>query len=212
MRIRTILAAAAAPAALAAILLGTAGHASAAVNAKPVTYSASAHEQNVDDTTIGGLPGHATTDSPGGPVWAQDNIERKLTATQNSNGTWAVQITSQGTYAASANPLDGKSWDGHGSFNGFVNYTVAAGTPAPVGTNLPAQLPNDLRSADIVAQWFGLQPGSPDVVAAYPNGVHYTFDYNGIQVPTDIADTATALTANGVSWGQGPNGQHMVQK
>jgi len=204
MRIRTILAAAAAPAALAAVLLGTAGQASAAVKA-PVTYSATAHEQGVDDTTVGGLTGTSTHDSGGGPVWAQDNIERKLTATQNVDNTWSVQISSQGSYAASANPLDGRPWNGNGSFTGYVNYTVPAGY-APDNSRLPSQLDNSLHSADIVALWFGML-NSNDVV-----GGSYSFDYNSIQVPDDIQGTnAAALTAGSVTWGQGPNHQHMVQ-
>jgi hypothetical protein len=208
MRIRTILAAAAAPAALAAVLLGTAGQASAAVNAKPVTYSANAHEANVADTTIGGLPGHATTDSPGGPVWANDNIERKLTATQldPTAHTWSVQISSQGSYDAIANPLDGSAWNCHGSFNGYVNYTVTSVTP-PNGANLPAQLPNTLHSADIVAMWFG-QPDTSNVGASV-NGVNYSFDYNSVQVPTDAP--TSLLNGLGITFGQGANGQHMVQ-
>jgi hypothetical protein len=206
MRIRTILAAAAAPAALAAVLLGTAGQASAAVNAKPVTYSANAHEANVADTTIGGLPGHATTDSPGGPVWANDNIERKLTATQiGTTNQWNVQISSQGSYAASANPLDGSAWNGNGSFNGYVNYVVTS-DHAPNGALLPAQLDNTLHSADIVAKWFGL-PDTSNVQSG-----NYYFDYNSVQVPTDISASAAALGISGVTYGVGPNGQHMVQQ
>ena len=61
MRIRTILAAAAAPAALAAVLLGTAGQASAAVTQGPAaavltanvqqTYTGKVSQTNVPDTT-----------------------------------------------------------------------------------------------------------------------------------------------------------------
>jgi len=105
MRIRTILAAAAVPAALAVTLLGAT---SASASAKPAAYSANAHESGVSDTT--NVSGNATQDSPGGPVWALDNLERKLTATQNADGTWAVQISSQGSFSAFASPIDGNTW------------------------------------------------------------------------------------------------------
>jgi len=132
MRIRTILAAAAVPAALAVTLLGAT---SASASAKPAAYSANAHESGVSDTT--NVSGNATQDSPGGPVWALDNLERKLTATQNADGTWAVQISSQGSFSAFASPIDGNTWpgvgasasDNTGSVKGFVNYTVVSATP-----------------------------------------------------------------------------------
>ena len=208
MRIRTILAAAAAPAALAAILLGTAGQASAQV--KPVTYSANAHEQNVTDTTISGLPGDATVNDPVyGPVWAHDNIERKLVATQDPSDPtkWHVQITSQGSYDANANPLDGKSWNGHGSFTGYVNYLVTS-KDAPSGTNLPSQLSNTLRSSGIVAKWFNVDPSAVQGESV-PGQGNYSFDYNSIPVPGD--QPTQQLHDNGITFGVGPNGQHMVQ-
>src|ERR1700745_3984543 len=81
MRIRTILAAAAAPAALAGVLLGTAGQASAAtVPAAPTVAAVHAtaqapnvviahtHRSGVPDTTDHAGPG--TKDTPNGPQWA----------------------------------------------------------------------------------------------------------------------------------------------
>src|SRR5262245_4034348 len=76
MRIRTILAAAAAPAALAAILLGTAGQASAAVVGPQASVTASLQyagrvtQTGVPDTTFGSHAGLATEASDNGPVWA----------------------------------------------------------------------------------------------------------------------------------------------
>ena len=206
MRIRTILAAAAVPAALAVTLLGAT---SASASAKPAAYSANAHESGVSDTT--NVSGNATQDSPGGPVWALDNLERKLTATQNADGTWAVQISSQGTFSAFASPIDGNTWpgvgasasDNTGSVKGFVNYTVVSATP-PSNANLPSQLPNTLHSADIAALWFGVP--SSAVTGASPGGINYSFDYSPVPVPSDAGTPAA-----GISWGQGPNGLHYVQ-
>jgi hypothetical protein len=208
MRIRTILAAAAVPAALAAALLGTAGAASAAVQ-QQASYKATAHEANVADTT--NVAGNRTINNDGslfgpiGPVWAYVNLERKLTATDNGNGTWAVQVASQGSFSAFANPIDGNAWTGTGSVNGYVNYTVTS-DHAPNGANLPAQLPSSLHSADIVAQWFGVDPSA--VTGATVGGVNYHFDYNPIPVPAQPANPSGYL---GISYGQGPNSLHYVQ-
>ena len=81
MRIRTILAAAAAPAALAAVLLGTAGQASAAVTQGPAaavlaasvktqTYQANTHQHRLADTTSvdTNLAGNATINNDGRAV------------------------------------------------------------------------------------------------------------------------------------------------
>ena len=67
MRIRTILAAAAAPAALTAILLGTAGQASAATNAPTV----SAYFYNPSGNALGGPAGGcpAAMSSSATPTW-----------------------------------------------------------------------------------------------------------------------------------------------
>ena len=217
MRIRTILAAAAAPAALAAVLLGTAGQASAAVNPqgsaaavtpKPVTYSANAHEANVADTT--NVSGDTTQLDPNyGPVWAHDNLLRKLTATQISSGTWWVQIASQGSFSAFANPLDGNAWpgtgavasDNTGTVKGNVNFIVYSANP-PQGTNLDSQLPDTMRSGQIVAKWFKVDPNS-DV-----SPVDYSFDYSPIPVPSDVAFDSGV---GGISYGKGPNGLHYTQ-
>jgi hypothetical protein len=202
MRIRTIITVAAAPAALAAALLGaTAGAASAAVQPQ-ASYTAVAHEANVADTT-NVETGH---DLPGlGPSWANDNLERKLTATQNADGSWAVQVASQGSFSAYANPIDGGAWTGTGSVKGFVNYSVPAGY-APDNSRLPAQLDSSMHSADIVALWFGADPSL--VTGAYVGGVNYHFDYNPIPVP---ASPVYGQGVDGIWYGQGPNSLHYVQ-
>jgi hypothetical protein len=205
MRIRTILAAAAAPAALAAVLLGTAGQASAAVAAptqatltasvqKAVTYKANTHQHGLADTTS-----VDTTDSdnatinndsqlfgPIGPVWAYDNMERQLTATDNGPvvgnpalHSYSVTITSIGQYNAFAEPIHGHAWTGTGPVNGYVNYTVVS-DHAPNGDNLPAQLDAtypQAHSGDIVRLWFG---SSVNVT-----GLGSHFEYKGIPGATD---------------------------
>ena len=200
MRIRTILAAAAAPAALAAVLLGTAGQASAAVtqgpaaavltaSVKQATYKMNVHQQAVADTT--NVQGSATRNNdptgpypgpqpypygPIGPVWAFDNMERQFTATQidPSNHIWTVTETVTGSYNTFANPITGDAWTGTGPVSGTISYTVQSPN-LPV--DLPAQLDsNNMAQAhtwDIVQAWFG---GS----ATNMGSAGYHFEYKGI--------------------------------
>lgn len=200
MRIRTMLAAAAAPAALAAVLLGTAGQASAAVAAPQAALTASVvqqqkgvyavtHESGVSDTTS--LPGynpgdpdwvaaHPTiVDSPGGPVWAYDDVERQLTATPNGDGSWEVSLRTVGTYHAFANPLNGTPWNGSGRINSVSTWHVDSGTPSKA--NLGGQTDPSMRSQNIVAQFFGVD-GSK-VHGANPGSY---WDYYGIPGAADL--------------------------
>jgi hypothetical protein len=39
-----------------------------------------------------------------GPVWAYDNIERKIAAVQQPDGTWIVTVQAVGRYSAFADP------------------------------------------------------------------------------------------------------------
>jgi hypothetical protein len=211
MRIRTILAAAAAPAALAAILLGTAGQASAQVappaqaaltaSVKQATISANTHVHNVADTT--NVSGDHTGTSDNGPVWAYDNLERKITATQTGTDTWAVRIDSQGSFNAIANPLDGNVWTGGngGSVTGSVNYTVKS-TKTPDAKNINGNLPDGTSSTKTLKLLFGDE--SADVVATT-----YQFDYSPVPVPDDVA--LPPQGDQGIWWGQGANGQHYLQ-
>jgi hypothetical protein len=201
MRIRTILAAAAAPAALAAVLLGTAGQASAAVTAqgpaaavltasvKQAVYKMNVHQHGVSDTTD--VQGSATLNNdptgpypgqqpypygPIGPVWAFDNMERAFTATQTdpTNHIWTVTETVTGSYSAFADPITGDAWSGSGPVSGTISYTVTSDS-APV--DLPAQLDSNgmaqYHTRDIVQAWFGAS-------AQISGGDHYHFEYKGL--------------------------------
>lgn len=205
MRIRTILTAAAVPAIIAGSLLGTSLAASASTGPSvnsgygQASYRATAHESNVADTT--NVPTFVT-DPTYGPVWAHDDLQRKLTATQLGPNTWWVQIASQGSFTALANPLDGQPWTGTGSVKGNVNYLVTS-DHAPVGTNLDSQLPDTMRSGQIVAKWFGVDP-------ANVGAVDYSFSYSPVPVPNDVSPLVTA-PGSGISYGQGPNGLGYTQ-
>ena len=151
MRIRIIpvLAAAAAPAALAGVLLGTAGQASAAVAQSPAaavltasvqkTYTGKVSQTGVPDTTFGGNAGPATEYSDYGPVWASDDITRNITVTPAGQDLWTVTFVENGTYNAFADPNNGTAWTNTGNLHGTVSYTVTSATPPAMG-NLPASL------------------------------------------------------------------------
>lgn len=133
MRIRTILAAAAAPAALAAVLLGTAGQASAAVVSPQAsisaqasqTYTGKVSQTGVPDTTNG--PDSVNTPDYGfGPVWSNDNITRNIQVTPNGPGHWTVTFVENGQYNAFADPNTKGPWTNTGQMHGTVSYDVAS--------------------------------------------------------------------------------------
>jgi hypothetical protein len=140
MRIRTILAAAAAPAALAAVLLGTAGQASAAVTQGPAaavltanvhqTYTGKISQTSVPDTTNVGGGATDNNDSlkygPIGPVWALDDITRNVQVTPAGPGQWTVSFVENGKYHAFADPNTAAAWQNDGNMHGTISYTVAS--------------------------------------------------------------------------------------
>jgi len=181
-KLTVILAATAAPAALAGILLGTAGQASAATvpaaasvaaahttAQAPKVVIAHIHRSGVPDTTDHVGPG--TTDSPNGPQWATDDLAASITATPVAGqpGVWNVRVTEIGTYKAQADPRTGQPMTGTGPMAGWIDYQVtSAGTPA--ARNLPAQSAGTLHTGDLIAELFG---GSAQITG----GGSYWFGY-----------------------------------
>ena len=181
-KLTIILAATAAPAALAGILLGTAGQASAATvpaaasvatvhttAQAPKVVIAHTHRSGVPDTTDHAGPG--TTDSPNGPQWATDDLAASITATPVAGqpGVWNVRVTEIGTYKAQADPRTGQPMTGTGPMAGWIDYQVtSAGTPA--ARNLPAQSAGTLHTGDLIAELFG---GSAQITG----GGSYWFGY-----------------------------------
>jgi hypothetical protein len=144
MRIRIIpvLAAAAAPAALAGVLLGTVGQASAATQGPAAavltanvqqTYNGQVSQTGVPDTTS--VSGDATLNNnssqfgPIGPVWALDNITRNIQVSPAGPGQWTVTFVENGTYNAVADPNSGLSWNNTGNMHGTISYTVQSNQP-----------------------------------------------------------------------------------
>jgi hypothetical protein len=197
MRFRSVIAAAAVPAVIgSALLLST------AANAAPLPQSAVTavtHEHAAADTT--NITGNATVSTANGPAWAYDNLTRKVTATDNGDGTWNVRVDSQGSFSAFASPLDGNAWAGAGSVKGWVTYLVTStGTPDPA--NIRGNLPDGTTSTQLLRQFFG----DPAAQAA---GLHYRFDYNPVTVPADNAVLYEGY--QGIYFGMGPDGLHYTQ-
>ena len=166
-KLTIILAAAAAPAALAGVLLGTAGQASAATAPAAATVAAvhataqapkvviaHTYRTGVPDTTSVAGPG--TIDSPNGPQWATDNLAATITATPVAGqpGVWSVRVTEIGTYKAQADPRTGQPMTGTGPMAGWIDYQVTS-TGTPAARNLPAQSAGTLHTGDLIAELFG---------------------------------------------------------
>jgi hypothetical protein len=134
------------------------------------SVSAVTHAFGHPDTTS--VTGPATVASPGGPVWAHDNLTFKLTAVSEGAQKWSVTITGTGTYHANANPLTGTAFNGHGSVNGWLNYVVSSRT-APNTKYMPWLEPSSFSQGAMVNQLFG---GNASIVG----GGHYDYVYTGI--------------------------------
>jgi hypothetical protein len=111
--------------------------------------TATTHDVNVPDTTS--ISGPATVNSPYGPVWAYDNLERVVHITQTADG-YQVVLNSHGTYRAFADPRTGEALVAQGSVAGEVTYQVTSPV-APDMKALPKQS-NDLHSGDVLNALF----------------------------------------------------------
>lgn len=140
------------------------GHGSVA----PVT--AVTHTMNHNDTTS--VSGSCTLSSPGGPVWAYDNLALKFSVTPTGTDTYAVTIYANGNFHAIANPITGDCYTGSGSVTGWYDLTVSSSTP-PDAKNLPAQEDPATTQGQMVATLFGVS--SSDVT-----GGHYHYSYTPI--------------------------------
>ena len=170
----------------------------AAVTPAQVTWHV--HEHNVPDTTD--VTGPATVATPDGPVWAQDNLERTVTAVQDQGNPqlWHVTVASTGSFSAFANPIDGNAWAGSGSVKGSIEFDVTSPV-APTAAGLPAQLNDGEHSTALALDLFGGQ-------GSVTGGGHYQFDYNPVPVPGDAVYPSGYL---GIFYGQGPDGLHYTQ-
>jgi hypothetical protein len=170
----------------------------AAVTPAPVTWHV--HEHNVPDTTD--VAGSATVATPDGPVWAQDNLERTVTAVQDAGNPqlWHVTVASTGSFASFANPIDGNAWAGSGSVKGSIEFDVTS-PAAPAAAGLPAQLNDGEHSTALALDLFGGQ-------GSVTGGGHYQFTYNPVPVPGDAVYPSGYL---GITYGTGHDGLTYTQ-
>jgi hypothetical protein len=180
--------------AAAAVAVPLAGAASASAATVPGVVTANTHSNNHPDTTSlppQDLPG-ATLSSGGGPVWAWDNTEVKITATpyttpQSDGANWSVVLTEKGQFQGFADPTNGSALTSTGNLTGVIQYDVQSGNQ-PDAKNLPSTEPGvptrdqagidagqNTHLSDMINQLFG---GSSTVSAETVVGWGpYTFAY-----------------------------------
>jgi len=181
----------------AASLFGVAAVAAPAMASNgPGTVTAVTHVSNHPDTTS--LPAdyllslgsaNATLDSPGGPVWAYDNLSERFTVTDLGGGNYTVDVTLQGSFQGFADPrtqaeedvlglhhAPGTALDSQGSVKGTIQYNVYSPEGGPNPAALPAQQPSDTHLSDEIHQLF---PGA-DATEIISGGNHYTFTYTKV--------------------------------
>jgi hypothetical protein len=134
-------------AAAAAALAGSAAVAAPAMASNgpgpsTATVVASTNEINVPDTTSGTATSQS---SPGGPVWAWDNVTKTFRVTPNGNGQYTVSEIVNGTFSAFDEPNTGDTVNAtpinvDGQMHGTNTYTVYSPNALPNPHGLPAQV------------------------------------------------------------------------
>jgi hypothetical protein len=138
MRIRTILAAAAAPLALGGVLFTTTAASAATGPSQFTTHM----NQNPDTTSLPAGTG-VTLASNQGPVWSFDNLTVKLTPVHLATSlpdtaNYVVNVDVVGSFHGFADPLTGAPLTSDGSVKGTISYDVSS-PHGPNGAGLPAQ-------------------------------------------------------------------------
>jgi hypothetical protein len=129
------------------------------------------HTSHHPDTTA--LTSHSTPtctiSSPGGPVWAYDNLSFRFKVMSTGTGMYTVTITASGTFTGFANRFTGACTAQSGSVHGFVNYEVHS-TLGPTKMALPSQEPGTVPQTTMLKQLF---QGTATVTSS--NGYSYTY-------------------------------------
>jgi hypothetical protein len=157
----------------------------------PASVTAVTHVSNHPDTT--GLPPQylpgATLSSPGGPVWAYDNLSERFAVTDLGDSHYTVNVTLQGSFQGFADPrtpqeeadlgllhVPGTALDSQGSVKGTISYDVYSPEGGPDPAALPSQEPSDTHLSDEIHHLF---PGA-DSTEIIGGGNHYTFTYTKV--------------------------------
>jgi hypothetical protein len=177
---------------------------SASAATLPGAVHAVTHSPGHLDTTVGPVPvaaGSALKDSPGGPVWAYDNLSEQFTVVPDG-ANYKVTIDVTGSFQGFADPgRDGLTTDPNygqplassGPVHGTITYEVQS-SQAPDPKALPANEPDGTGLGVALNQLFGQTDGSSifadnvgpqvvgggnDYVFSYQNG-NYVQDGSGI--------------------------------
>jgi hypothetical protein len=123
-------------------------------SAAPVQFKTVTHLANRADTC------DCTTSQ--GDVWATDNLSRQFTVTKNSDGTYNVVATDNGSFVAFSQPNNADLTTDHpinvsGTIQGTIAYTVTA-SQGPSG--LPSQIPGSELTNTMINQMFGFKTSS----------------------------------------------------
>jgi hypothetical protein len=154
-------------AALAITFMG-AGTALAGTNSGAVTGTTQSNH-HPDTTSVSG-PG--TVASPGGPVWAYDNLSFTLHSLRTGPDTYAVEIDANGTFNGFANPNTGLAQVNRGTLKGWLDETVTSPVK-PSRDYLPKLEPGDMSQSAITSQFFGS-------AATSVTGGHYHYVYRNV--------------------------------
>jgi hypothetical protein len=147
------------------------------------TVVASTNEINVPDTTSGTA---TSVSSPGGPVWAYDNVTKMFRVTPNGGGNYTVTETVNGTFSAFDEP---NTPDGNevalnpnvtGQMHGTNTYTVQSSV-APNAAGLAAQYDDQrgaagITTSDLIKHIFG-----DDASVVVGGGGNWVFSYHAAQ-------------------------------
>jgi hypothetical protein len=168
--------------AAAAVLAGSAAVAAPALASDGPGHSrvvASTYSPLHRDTTS--VTGTATQASPGGPVWAYDDLhERFVVKPETSPGNYSLTVTVRGQFHGFADPRmasEGSTDPGgilgsEGQVRGTIQYDIQS-SQAPDPSALPRVEPAGTGLGAAISQLFG---GSQTTVG----GGHYTFNYYGL--------------------------------
>ena len=182
--------------AAAAVAVPLAGAASASAATVPGAVHAVTHSAQHLDTTSGPLVG-ALKDSPGGPVWAHDNLTEQFTVVPDG-ANYKVTIDVTGSFQGFADPGRDGSQDPNlgygqplassGPVHGTISYEIQS-SQAPDPKALPAQELPGTGLGVAIGQLFGETDGlsifNPAHAgpAQYVGGGDYNFSYqNGSYV------------------------------
>jgi hypothetical protein len=135
--------------------------------------------------------------SPGGNVWAYDNISRQFTITNIAKGEYTVTVTDKGSFSAFAQPNNTDpttvfSINATGSLTGSETWDVT-GVTGVDANGLSAQTPADVSTPQMINE---LLPGANENA----NLLTYSFSYrsgNGSTYTQVQAPAPALLQVNG---------------